>query len=280
MDAHRIHRRMSSQAHQRRILAVLRRLVANGTCLVRDARGDFRHERNGRRLDKCDRLVAAELLQRGLIAPQLPASAHRFVLAESGSAMVRRFLSGAEEFAEQHQLREATNRLDARSEPIRVVVNRDESPLSWLRHRRGPGGRPWIGEPEFAAGERLRTDFTRAQLMPRVTANWTSAVASGRRSGGVDAELSEVALDARRRVEKALDAVGPELAGVLTDACCFLKGLEEVERERRWPPRSAKVVLRLALDALARHYGLSTAARGRPTGLKHWGSEDYRPSID
>jgi hypothetical protein len=55
-------------------------------------------------------------------------------------------------------------------------------------------------------------------------------------------------IGARQRVRAALDAVGPEFAGLMVDVCCFLKWLEQVESERSWPPRSAKVVLQLGLD--------------------------------
>jgi hypothetical protein len=44
-----------------------------------------------------------------------------------------------------------------------------------------------------------------------------------------------------------------------------------VERERAWPPRSAKIVLQLALDRLARHYGFGPEARGLPRApIRTW----------
>jgi len=101
-------------------------------------------------------------------------------------------------------------------------------------------------------------------------------VASGRRSvGGGAAAMTDAIVAARQRVRHALDAVGPEFSGVLLDVCCFLKGLEQVERERRWPPRSAKVVLQLGLDCLARHYRYRRDIRGtRRTLVRIWSADD------
>jgi hypothetical protein len=197
-------------------------------------------------------------------------------LTPLGAALLRRALAGGD-YAAQHQQREAVQGEDGI-----VVVNRDESPLAWLRQRKDRDGRPMVDAAEFAAGERLRADYTRGQLMPRITANWSAAGAGRSRGSGGAGEITEVALAARLRVEKALAGVGPELGGLLVDFCCFLKGLEEIERERSWPARSAKVALRLGLSALARHYGLAGEARGpsRAAKLLHWGAEDYRPTVD
>jgi hypothetical protein len=59
------------------------------------------------------------------------------------------------------------------------------------------------------------------------------------------------------------------------DVCCFLRGLEDVERERGWPPRSAKVVLQLALDRLARHYGFASEAQAEADAhIRTWLASD------
>ncbi|MBX6426453.1 MAG: DNA replication protein [Variibacter sp.] len=153
-----------------------------------------------------------------------------------------------------------------------VRANAAESPLAWLARRKGRDGAPLISPAQLQAGERLRAEFTRAQLMPRVTANWAAAVAQSRRGGGnAAANLTESVVAARQRLRRALEAVGPEFSGLLLDVCCFLKGLDDVERERCWPARSAKVVLQLGLDRLARHYGLTSEARGRASApLRAW----------
>jgi hypothetical protein len=155
--------------------------------------------------------------------------------------------------------------IDGPSGQQAVIVDETESPLAWLARRKGRSGRALIEPHQFAAGERLRLEFTRAQLMPRVTSNWQAAISRGARGavGGGAAAVTDAVIAARQRVRLALDNVGPEFSGLLVDVCCFLKGLEDIERERMWPPRSAKVVLQLALDRLARHYGLAAELRGK-----------------
>jgi hypothetical protein len=219
------------------------------------------------------------LVARGLVAN----NGHgMFVITKVGAAVLRRSLAGEDEYAAQHQRRARIVVQDEETGAFSATVNRDESPLSRLRHRKDRDGRPLIDEVAFAAGERLRSDYDRGQLMPRITANWNAAVAGRGRDGRGAVALTDAAMAARLRVERALADAGPELGGMLVDFCCFLKGLEEIERERGWPIRSAKVVLKIGLAQLARHYGLGSGASGpqRSKRLRHWGAADYRPTID
>jgi hypothetical protein len=155
-----------------------------------------------------------------------------------------------------------------------VTVDDAESPLAWLARRKGRDGRALIEPNQLLAGERLRAEFTRAQLMPRITSNWSAPVADGARDAS-PASFTDAVIGARQRVRRALDAVGPEFSGLLIDVCCFLKGLTDVEGERGWPARSGKVVLQLGLDRLARHYGLNIQVRGTSPGkVRTWLAED------
>jgi hypothetical protein len=216
-------------------------------------------------------LLAADLAARrddGSLAVTAAGRAHlaRAVLARSPADI--------EPFRGQHMAL-ARHNIATPEGAAAVTVDEAESPLAWLARRRGRDGRTLIEPHQFQAGERLRGDFTRAQLMPRTTANWEAPVARERRSGGSALGFSDAVVAARQRVQHALEAVGPEFSGLLLDICCFLKGLADVERTRGWPARSGKVVLQLALDRLARHYGLSAQACGPRRGtVQTWLAPD------
>jgi hypothetical protein len=168
----------------------------------------------------------------------------------------------------------------------RIEINPLESPLGWLRSRRDKNGNPLISEAEFDAGERLRADFWFAQMTPKVTSGWSGTLSSrrSRRSApGTGVEIQDSVVAARERVRRALEAVGPELSGILIDVCCHLNGLEEAERSSGWPQRSGKVVLQIALVRLARHYGLLPPDRPRSAAggrIRHWGAGDYKPTAE
>ncbi len=131
-----------------------------------------------------------------------------------------------------------------------VSANSAESPLGWLMSR----GR--ISERQFIAGDRLRQDWTRAGLAPRVTMRW-DAVSHIRRQGPTQHDDPTVAqIMARRRFDDAIGHAGAGLADILWRVVCAGEGMEIAEDALGWPKRAGKVVLGLALDRIADFYGL------------------------
>jgi len=212
--------------------------------------------------------VLAEALRLGLVR----ASGPDLSAAPEARTWLKRRLAGGDAFAGQHRALDAV--APPGGEPGKVLVNRLESPLAALSRLREKSGEAWLPEAAIAAGERLHADFMRAGLQPRLTMRWEPRIA-GRQKGeaGAAREIADTAVAARLRVAGAVAAIGPELSGVALDVCCFMKGLETVERERQWPARSAKLMLRAALMSLARHYAPPPARRRGHA----WGAEGFRP---
>jgi hypothetical protein len=272
-------RRKRGEASLARLLAVLARRNA----AIRIATTPI-DEHDSKALAGLILQVPAEVLARaeqsGLVGAE--DGLHRILPA--GVAWLRRRLSGGDGYADQHRelgLRE----IKSGGERNRLVVNDQESPLAWLRRRAGKSGQPILSDAQFEAGERLRGDFWHAGMTPRVTASWNGGAATARSRRGAPgdaASLRDSVAGAQQRVRRALEAVGPELAGILIDVCCHLKGIEASEGARGWPQRSGKVVLVLALSRLARHYGLlgpEAPPPSRRSTLSHWGDAGYRPTL-
>jgi len=230
-------------------------------------------------LKAVDEPVISELLKDGLIAIQ-----DRYLqTTQTGKMHLRRLLSQVDEFQQQHRISGIRKIITGGNLEV-LRSNEGESPLSRLRYRQAKNGKAYIDDHAFQAGERLRVDFTRGQLTQQLASNWNitqseTGGSSGRNGIG---DLTDNALGARNRTEAAIKAVGPEFAGVLIDICCFLKGLEMVEKERQWPPRSAKLMLKTGLSILARHYGFineRTVNHSNSSALRHWGGEDFKPEM-
>ncbi|MEO0999219.1 MAG: DUF6456 domain-containing protein, partial [Pseudomonadota bacterium] len=163
-------------------------------------------------------------------------------------------------FRAQHAEEGERTVMEEGGETTKIRFNLAESPLTMLGRRRGADGAPFLSPVEIEAGERLREDFERAQLGPRVTQNWEKFLASpgrGQVPANTDAAIGGGSEAARSRVAAALKALGPGLSDIAFRCCCFLEGLETAEKRLGWSARSGKVVLRIALQQLAAHYGLS-----------------------
>lgn len=218
-----------------------------------------------------------------LVAPS--ANPREWCLTEVGRATAKAS-APVNKQSRSHKASERKVRARA-AKPLTPKVNEEESPLIWLARRKGRDGQPMVNAAQIAAGERLRRDFSQANLNPKVTMDWSMALSanSGQRNGAgpTSVMMSEAVVSARARVNTALAAVGPELASILIDVCCHLKGLEVSEQEAGWPRRSGKVILLLALTALARHYGLNAPEEKddsrRACHVRHWGEEGYRPAL-
>jgi hypothetical protein len=132
-----------------------------------------------------------------------------------------------------------------------VTVNQAEAPLGWLF------ARGLLTQRQFDAGERLRTDWERAQLAPRVTMAWDAApISRGRGGSAPEPDLGGAQIDARRRFHAAVDSAGPGLADILWRVVCAGEGMRAAETALGWPARAGKLVLTLALDRIADHYRL------------------------
>ena len=157
-------------------------------------------------------------------------------------------------FADQHRDWGERDVMDD-SGPRRVRYNMAESPVGVLGRRRDRDGKPFLEADLVEAAERLREDFELAQMGPRVAQNWDRFLTGGDRGAfQPDSGIAEGPSSARGRVAAALRDLGPGLGDVALRCCCFLEGLEVAEKRMGWAARSGKIVLRIALMRLRRHY--------------------------
>ena len=194
-------------------------------------------------------------------------SALKRLLAED-QTMKAGFAEAAVPFGEQHRVWGERADPDAgEAEPRRMRYNMAESPVALLARRQDQDGAPFLAADLVHAAERLREDFELAQMGPRVAQNWDRFLTAGDKGGfRSDNGIAEGPRGARDRVAAALRELGPGLGDVALRVCCFLEGIEAAERRMGWAARSGKIVLRIALQRLSRHYHDSYGRSGPMIG--------------
>jgi len=139
----------------------------------------------------------------------------------------------------------------------------DDAPEAVLRLASSGSDEPFLAAHHLEAARRLAGLFNRARLAQRVTMSYDGARTGNGRNRPVQGDLADSAIEARRMLDGLARRMPADCWNMLTDICGFDKGLQQIEQERCWPRRSAKLVLRIGLEQLADIMGLSETAEGR-----------------
>jgi len=254
---------------EREARRVLRRLSEPGACLAvaRDMENAVvvRDTAEGRtvRTAVVGREVAEAMALKDWLGCTTQGRINRYNITATGRAALKRLLAeeaaakagrpdDCDPFGDQH--RDLDERELGAGPKNRTRYNLAESPLQSLARRKDRTGAPFLSADLVAAGERLREDFELAQMGPRITQNWERFLSSGDSGPMSEGGPARGPQAARDRVSRALADLGPGLGDVVLRTCCFLEGMEAVERRMGWAARSGKIVLRIALHRLKRHY--------------------------
>lgn len=248
-------------------LRILRRLAENGAVLavaenLENAVVVRQTPAGTQRTAVVARGIAQAMALKNWIACETTGKIMRYQITTAGRAELARLSGGnasglAEapaNFSDQHREFDQRTVLDDEGGRRQIRYNTSESPLTSLARRKDKNGMPFLSEELVSAGERLREDFELAQMGPRVAQNWDRFLTVSDKGGLHSHQRDGGSGAARDRVAAALRALGPGLGDVVLRCCCFLEGLETAEKRMGWSARSGKIVLRIALQRLSKHY--------------------------
>ncbi len=280
-----------TETFRREARRVLRRLCEPGAVLAVAADMDkavvVRDTPDGTtdRLAVLDRVVAQALALKDWIVCSTPGRVSRYSISAAGRNELQRLLvSQAHGSPQAHGMAEAPARFDHGGDgmggdqpcdhahrPSDTGTNDDEqdgaaagrrrirysaadTPVAMLARRRDRDGNSFLEDALVRAAERLADDFELSQMEPRQAQNWDRFLTAGAPKSQAGRGHDCGAAAARKRVENALRDLGPGLGDVVLRCCCYQQGLEIAEKRLGWSARSGKIVLRIALQRLRRHY--------------------------
>lgn len=222
------------------------------------------------RIAVVDRDIAEAMALKSWISCEASGRISRYWISAAGRAVLARMVAEQENLAvngiPDDAVQEDQDPFDPNTKAAsegrpRVRYGIVDTPLVLLSRRRDRDGNRFLSEALLRAGEQLREDFQMAELDLKGAMEWQkilSQLADCADRDGVPFAAS-VAHD---RVMCALRELGPGLGDVVLRCCCLLEGLETAEKNMGWSARSGKIVLRIALQRLARHYAKQGDAAG------------------
>lgn len=270
---------LSDDAFRQEAQKVLKGLMEKGAVLAVAMDMDVgvvvcdRPDGRSERLATVERAVAEAMALKEWIGCAQPGRVARYTITAAGRATLMQ-MTAQSETARFRGMNEAAVEFvpqGAMPMPIRVEdevgkrthrYGQVETPVAGLARRRDKEGEPFLDDSLVRAGERLREDYELALMGHLPVMNWDAllwgdGVRPAKKGAGA---ASGKAFD---RVLVALRELGPGLGDVVLLCCCQLEGIETAEKRMGWAARSGKVVLRIALERLKRHY----AGLGREASL-------------
>ncbi|MEL7259229.1 MAG: DUF6456 domain-containing protein [Pseudomonadota bacterium] len=262
---------LTEERLKRHAVRVLRRLCESGAVLAVGVGMDKavvvrEYQSGANRTAVVDRDIAEAMALNAWIQCDSSGRVARYRVTSAGRSMLAQLLAEQENAAlgladaadvNIHAEGDATKR-DAKK---RQKFTSAESPLILLSRRRDKDGERFLSDTLVRAGERLREDFEMAQLGDPKGQNWDAFLTGEPNIVPLGKDVKTVTA-ARARVTSALRDLGPGLGDMALRCCCFLEGLESAEKDMGWSARSGKIVLRIALQRLKRHYDQMGEAAG------------------
>ncbi|CUH53391.1 DUF6456 domain-containing protein [Shimia marina] len=256
-------RRILSRLSQRGAILAVAKEMENAVVMYRD----------GTRAAVVTRHIAQAMALKGWIRCSMSGRVSRYTITPRGRTELGRMLANAENtaqsfgdgpiaFSAQRQ-RATSDNMTAMPRMRKARFSTADSPLTILARLRDKDGKMFLGSDLVMAGERLREDFELAQMAPVESTKWKRFLqAPGELSYEAQGKAENSAETARRRVATVFGELGPGLSDIALRCCCYLEGLEVVEKRLGWSARSGKIVLRIALTRLRDHYRAEAGGAG------------------
>ncbi|MDX2235160.1 MAG: DUF6456 domain-containing protein [Hyphomonadaceae bacterium] len=244
-------------ARRRKALA---RLAQDGAVLApqREGVGHGVYPRGDRRRRPLARLTPEDvqaLALEGAISPSGIAGC--WLLSGPGRARVRREAAEDEAFLQQHAPRIDRTVMEGHAVARTVRGVDPAGPVARLARLSDSAGMAFFSGREIAAARRLWEEHERAQRGLLRGSDWSAPPlgSTARGPGGAQEGATLSAMAAREAVAAALNGLPRTLSAAVKAFLLDETGLETLERAARWPQRSGKLALKIALDLLADHYG-------------------------